>query len=182
MFKFCESDKSQIESLINMNRICLLLRFYDKNKYFEMCCEEHLNMFKEEFVGSKKIMNPTMNKRLSTIKNIMDLIIEAQDPNNAFLLFKLLTLDLSPCLTKFILKIFIKVFQKKNETKKQWIDDLVNILILNDYEIIVTNTFIHSLPDVRQDIIELIFQIYGRAKTQKDNNFQNLEKKIKTCL
>ena len=30
MFKYCISDKYQIESLINMNRICLILRFYDK--------------------------------------------------------------------------------------------------------------------------------------------------------
>ena len=181
MFKFCESDKSQIESLINMNRICLLLRFYDKNKYFEMCCEEHLNMIKEEFVGSKKVMNPTMDRKLSNIKNIMNLIIEAQDPNNAFSLFKLLTLDLSPCLTKFILRIFIIVFQKV-EKKNKWIDELVNILILNNYEIIVTNTFIHSLPDVRQDIIVLINQIYQRTKNKKDNNFEKVEKMIKTCL
>ena len=182
MFKFCESDKSQIESLINMNRICLLLRFYDKNKYLEICCENHLNMFKEEFIGSKKIMNPTMNQKLSHIKNIMDLIIEAQDPNNAFSLFKLLTLDLSPCLTKFILNIFIKVFERKNEKKKKWYDDLVNILISNNYEIIITNTFIHSLPDVRQDIISLTFQIYEIAHLKKNNNFQNMEKMIKTCL
>ena len=182
MYKFCESDKSQIESLINMNRICLILRFYDKNKYFEMCCENHLNMFKEEFIGSKKIMNPTMNKKLSHIKNIMDLIIDAQEPNNAFLLFKLLTLDLSPCLTQFILNIFIKVFQKKNDKKNKWLNDLVNVLNINNYEIIITNTFIHSLPDVRLDIISLIYQIYEVTKIQKDKNFINLEKMLKTCL
>ena len=182
MFKFCESDKSQIESLINMNRICLLLRFYDKNKYFEMCCEDHLNMFKEEFIGSKKIMNPPMTKKLSHIKNIMDLIIDAQEPNNAFLLFKLLTLDLSPCLTKFILNIFIKVFQKKNDKKNKWLDDLINVLNLNNYEIIITNTFIHSLPDIRLDIISLIYQINEISKIKKDKNFLNLEKMLKTCL
>ena len=183
MYKFCESDKSQIESLINMNRICLILRFYDKNKYFEMCCEEHLNMFKEEFVGSKKIMNPTMNKRLSNIKNIMDLIIDAQEPNNVFSLFKLLTLDLSPCLTKFILKIFIKALEKKDEKKNKWIEELINIFISNNYEIIITNTFIHSLPDIRQDIISLIYQIYKKIiKMKKYEDFKNFEKMIKTCL
>ena len=181
MFKFCESDKSQIESLINMNRICLILRFYDKSKYFEMCCEEHLNMFKEEFIGSKKIMNPTMNNRLSNIKNIIDLIIDAQEPSNAFSFFKLLILDLSPCLTKFILNIFIKVFHRKSG-KNKWIDDLINILISNNYEIIITNTFMHSLPDVRKDIIHLLYQIYERINTKKNNNFQILEKMIKTCL
>ena len=169
MYKFCESDKSQIESLINMNRICLILRFYDKNKYFEMCCEEHMNMFKEEFIGNKKVMNPIMNNRLSNIKNIIDLIIEAQDPNNIFSLFKLLTLDLSPCLTKFILNIFIKVLEKKNEKKNKWIEALINIFISNNFEIIIANTFIHSLPDVRQNVIALIYQIYEKSKKTKYN-------------
>ena len=184
MYKFCESDKSQIESLINMNRICLLLRFYDKNKYFEMCCENHLNMFKDEFVGSKKIMNPTMNVKLSYIKNIMDLIIVEQEPNNAFLLFKLLTLDLSPCLTKFILNIFINVFSKyyDKKEKKDWLNELVNIFISNNFEIIITNTFIHSLPDVRKDIISLIYLINKKSKKEKNEFFQNLQKMIKTCL
>ena len=139
-------------------------------------------MLKEEFIGSKKIMNPTMNKKLSHIKNIMDLIIDTQEPNNAFLLFKLLTLDLSPCLTQFILNIFIKVFQKKNDKKNQWLNDLINVLNINNYEIIITNTFIHSLPDIRLDIISLIYQIYEVAKIKKDKNFLNLEKMLKTCL
>ena len=181
MFKFCESDKSQIESLINMNRICLILRFYDKSKYYEMCCEEHLNMIKEEFIESKKVMNPTMNKKLSYINDIIDLIIDSQDPSNAFSLFKLLILDLSPCLTKFILNIFIEVFRRKTG-KNKWIDDLVNILISNNYEIIITNTFIHSLPDIREDIIHLLYKIYSRINTKKNNNFAILEKMIKTCL
>jgi len=181
MYKFCQSDKSQIESLINMNRICLILRFYDKNKYFEMCCEEHMNMFKDEFIGNKKIMNPTMINRLSNIKNIIDLIIEAQDPNNIFSLFKLLTLDLSPCLTKFILNIFIKVLEKRNKKKNKWIEKLINIFISNNFEIIITNTFIHSLPDVRQNIISLIYQIYEKSK-KIEYNFENFEKMLKTCL
>ena len=58
LYLFCQSDKTQIETFININRICLILRFYDRNKYTEMCCEDHLNMIKDEYVGSKKIMNP----------------------------------------------------------------------------------------------------------------------------
>ena len=38
------------------------------------------------------------------------------------------------------------------------------------------------MPDVRQDIIALIYQIYERAQNRKDNNFEKLEKMIKTCL
>ena len=32
MLLFCESDSEQLENIINMNRICLILRYYDKKK------------------------------------------------------------------------------------------------------------------------------------------------------
>ena len=79
LYLFCQSDKTQIETFININRLCLILRFYDRNKYTEMCCQEHLNMIKEEYMGSKKVMSPTMSQKLSNLKNIMDLIIDSQE-------------------------------------------------------------------------------------------------------
>ena len=48
---FCQADRTQMEKFINMNRLCLILRFYDRNKYTEMCCKEHLESIKEEFIG-----------------------------------------------------------------------------------------------------------------------------------
>ena len=35
---FCQLDSSQIEVFIKMNRIALILRFYDRNKYNAICC------------------------------------------------------------------------------------------------------------------------------------------------
>ena len=102
---FCQSDSSQIEKFINMNRISLLLRFYDRKKYYQICCQEHLDMFKDEFIRDKTIMDPPLNKKLSYIKDVLDVIIYGQEPKNSFNLFKLLTLDLSPCLIKFIIKL-----------------------------------------------------------------------------
>ena len=181
LYLFCQSDKTQIETFININRLCLILRFYDRNKYVEMCCEEHLNMIKDEYKGSKKVMNPTMTKKLSNLKNIMDLIIESQEPKNAVSLFKLLTLDLSPCLIKFILNIFINAFEKiKNE---KWKEQFVEQLLKAKYEVIVANTFLHSLPDIRISLLKFVYQVHLRLiSTKNTSNFNIFEKMIKTCL
>ena len=181
LYLFCQSDKTQIETILSINRLCLILRFYDRNKYTEMCCQEHLNMIKDEYVGSKKIMNPTMSQKLSNLKNIMDLIIDSQEPKSAVSLFKLLTLDLSPCLVKFILNIFINVFESnKNE---EWKQKFVDQLLQSKYEVIVINTFIHSLPDIRIHLLKFVFQVHLRLISSKNtNNFKIFEKMIKTCL
>ena len=183
MFLFCQSDKSQIETFINMNRLCLILRFYDRNKYTEMCCEEHLNIFKEQFVGSKKIMNPPMNKKLSYLKNIMELIIVEQDPKNAVNLFKLLTLDLSPCLTKFIINLFIFALEQNVKDTKMWSIDLIKELFTSKIDVIINNTFIHSLPEIRLDIIKLLYIIYQKLLIHKKGDyFKKIERMIKTCF
>ena len=179
---FCQSDKDQIETFMNMNRICLILRFYDKNKYTEMCCENHLSQIKEEYIGNKTVMNPTMPKKLLNLENLLNLVIESQDPSNVISLFKLLTLDLSPCLTKFILNILSNALQNpsKDET---WKNKLIDQFINNKYETIVINTFIHSLPDVRYDLLRLMYEIHNRLiKIKKISNFSTFEKMIKTCL
>ena len=175
---FCQTDKEQISTFMNMNRICLILRFYDKNKYSEMCCEAHLSEIKDKFIGNKNVMNPTMETKLSALKEIFQIIISAQNNANGIIsLYKLLTLDLSPCLTKFILNIFSNSISRKNcsdELKKS----LKKQLIDNEFEIIAINTFIHSLPDVRFDLLKLMYEINTKLKI-KFTKFQNM---IKTCL
>ena len=183
IYKFCESDKSQIELLININRLCLILRFYDKNKYTEMCCEEHLNAFKDDFIGSHKIMNPSMNVKLSYLNDIMNLIILELEPKNAVNLFKLLILDLSPCLTKFIINLFINAFQKDTTNSKDWTQKIIKELFKAKIEVIITNTFIHSLPEIRIDIVKFIYIIYQTLKRQNEIKlFKKIENMFKTCL
>ena len=175
---FCQTDKEQISTFMNMNRICLILRFYDKNKYSEMCCEKHLLQIKEKYIGNMTVMNPTMEKKLSYLREILQLVITSLDSaNNVISLYKLLTLDLSPCLTKFILNVFSKALNDKNcgtEWKKSFMQELIN----NKYDVIAINTFIHSLPDVRYDLLKLMFEIH----TKLNINFTNFEKMIKSCL
>ena len=178
---FCQSDIDQIKNVMNINRICLILRFYDKNKYTEMCCENHLNEFKEEYIGSRTIMNPTMEKKLLNIEKSLIFYIRSKD-SYIFPLFKLLTLDLSPCLTKFILKILsdqLGTPENDDAWKNRMIEDFIN----NKYETILINTFLHSLPDVRYEALNLMFQIHNLLnKSKKLKHFVTLEKMLKTCL
>ena len=180
---FCQMDSSQIEVFINMNRICLILRFYDRNKYSEICCERHKSVIKEEFLGNKVIMNPPMNQKLSKIQNILNVIISSQESEKAFALFKLLTLDLSPCLTEFILNIFINEFKKRKQDTSNWKDNFINVLIENKYETIIANTFLHSLPEIKISLLTLITEISFRLqKMNKISYFKSLEKIIRQLI
>ena len=180
---FYQSDNSQIKVFINMNRICLILRFYDRNKYTEICCKRHMSVIKNEFLGNKSLMNPPMNQKLLSIQNILNEVIRSQDPENTFLLFKLLILDLSPCLTEFILNIFINEFQKREEDTSNWKDKFVNVLINNNYETIIANTLLHSLPEVKLSLLTLISEIrFCLLKMKKFESFSKVKKIIKQLI
>ena len=193
MLLFCESDREQLENKINMNRICLILRYYDKSKFKLMCCQEHLNYFKNEFNFGCNIMQPLMNERLSDIWKIVDLIIKSQEPKWVLSLFKLLLLDLSPCLTNFITisvtKALIrhsndnnKEYNKLEELKnmiiitsdKSWLEEFINQLIDCKYENIIINAFIHSLPDVRINLLKLIYQLYLALISFKKESYSKI--------
>ena len=177
---FCQSDKTQIETFVNMKKICLILRYYDEKKYSEMCCEEHFKQFKPEFAGGSRIMIPPMKSKLSDLSGIMSLIIDSQTPENAGTLFKLLTLDVSPCLAKFIVNIFKFAFQK---IKKEWVNKLLTYLFNEKCEIIIANTFRHSLLDVRIDIIDFLFEMHKCAVASSNkSSFSKIERMLKTCL
>ena len=178
---FCKADRTQIERLLNMNRLCLILRFYDRNKYTQMCCKEHLATIKMEFMGSEAVMNPPMNQIVKTIKDSMDIIISGTDPKNAISLFKLLTLDLSPCLTRFIINTFLTALQNQS-TDDDWKNKFVIELIDSKFEVIMMNTFIHSLLDIRINILTLIYEIHKRLTSMHRGTSKILEKMLKTCL
>ena len=182
LLKFTQSDKYQIANYINLNKLCLILRFYDRNKYTEMCCQRHLNMIKPEYIGNNNIMKPDMPKKLSYLENILISIIYSKDAKSACSLFKLLILDLSPCLTLFIINIFIKTFQKTIKTVK-WKDQLIMELINSKYEVIIINAFNHSLPEIKIEILKLMYEIYQRLLViNKGSYFVPFENMIKTCF
>ena len=182
LLKFTQSDKYKIANYININKLCLILRFYDRNRYTEICCKKHLDMIKPEFIGNNKIMEPEMPKKLSYLENILIGILCSKEPKNACALFKLLLLDLSPCLSLFIINIFIKTFQKNIKTVK-WKDQLIMELINTRYEVIIINCFIHGLPEIKIEILKLMYEIYQRLVIiNKINYFINFENMLKTCF
>jgi hypothetical protein len=138
-------------------------------------------MIKDEYKGSNKVMNPPLNKKLSNLKNLMDSIIDSQEPESAISLFKLLTLDLSPCLVKFIINIFLKAF--KTNTSEDWNKKIIKLLLQVKFEVIIINTFTHSLPDIRIELLKFVFQIHLRLlSTGNTSKFNIFEKMLKTCL
>ena len=117
-----------------MNRLSLLLRYYDRKKYQEMCCKEHLNLFKDKYIENEKVMNPPLNQKLSYMKDVLNDIIYFQKPENSFYIFKLLALDLSPCLIKFIVNVFIKALEGHKDDI-EWKYNFIMVLIQQDIEI-----------------------------------------------
>ena len=178
LLKFCQSDRTQIEIFMKLNRICLILRFYDRNKYTEMCCERHLSMVKDSFQGNKTIMNPPMDKKLQSIENIMNVIIIEQEPEKAFSLFQLLALDLSPCLTIFLINVIKKAM---NQANLKWKENFIKVLENNKYETIISSSLIHSLPEVRLLLLNLIIEINCSLSKLRQNS-RTLEKKIHNLL
>ena len=178
LLKFCQSDRTQIEIFMNLNRICLILRFYDRNKYTEMCCDRHLSMVKDSYQGKKTIMNPPMNIKLKSLENIMNTIIIEQEPEKAFALFKLLALDLSPCLTIFLINVIKKAM---NQANLKWKDNFIKVLENNKYETIISSSLIHSLPEIRLLLLNLIIEINCNLSKLSQNS-RTLEKKIHNLL
>ena len=176
------SDKGRMESFISIKKISSLLRYYDKNRYNEICCRFHYNMYKKEFIVNIKIMEPTLNELLIYIEKILEVLIINENPDKILSLYKLLMLDLSPCLIKFILKIFINGLYNK-KIKDEWKNKLALEIINSKYEIITVNAFSHSLPDVRYEILILMYFIFIRLiRLNKLAEFTSFEKMIKTCL
>ena len=128
------------------------------SKYSEMCCENRLPQLKEEYVWNKKVMNPSLEKKLSNLEKLLDLVILSIDPSNVISLFKLLTLDLFPCLTKFILNIFSKQVSTSVKGKEDeiWKNNLIDKLINNNYETIIINTL--TITKIKKLLLKLIFK------------------------
>ena len=181
---FCQSDSSQLQTFVNMKKICLILQSYDEKKYSQMCCEEHYKQFNHDIVGKLDIMQPSMNQKLMDLKGIISLIIDSQDTENAIVLFKLLTLDVSPCLAKFIINIFKGVFV--STSNKTWLKSLYNVMFGEKCDVIVINTFKHGLLDIRLDIIDLLKEMHKFSKDHQElqtpNNMGKVFSMLKSCL
>ena len=195
VYQFFVSDYSQMKESLNIYKICLLLRFYDEKKYEEYCCKRHADLFKVKFDKENdsdvinintemKVMNPEMNEKVGKLFDTIQLYIDKFNKDKDTVnLFKLLSLDLSPCLQKQIIEVYINHFMNRNINSKEKIITLENLLKNNFLEIFEYVLSI-SLLDVRIEILKLFkillqnnsntIKTYINNKSSCNNNLNNI--------
>ena len=164
--KFFTSDYSQLKDSLNMSKICLLLRFYDKDRYSKYCCQRHAELFDDDSPGN--VLNPDMNTKVKKLFEIIQLFVDnlSTEPETVNL-FKLLSLDLSPCLQKKIIIVYKKFFDNRkilDENKEKALD----ILLSNDFFDIFEYCLTVSLFDVRIQLIDLLRVLQAEFKEKID--------------
>ena len=180
---FFFSDDSKMNESLNINKICILLRFYDENRYKEYCCKKHANIIKSQSKAEEKnnkiiknIMNPEMNKKTEKLFEIIQLYIKKFNTRNVTVnLYKLLLLDLSPCLQIKIIQVYINYFKSQNIAKKQKEITISNLIQYNYFEI-SEYVFSISLLDVRIEILKLFGELYHLYKDKIKDYFKNILK------
>ena len=168
IYSFFTSDDTQIKDLFDIKKICLLLRLFDENRYNEYCCKKHAEIFKdnndEDNNYDINIMEPEMDTRLNELFKIIQIYVDKFcDEEQTVNLFQLLSLDLSPCLQKKIIQLYINYFDNKKieaNTKLKAFDILAkkNFVELIEYVLSI------SLLDVRIDILTLFKIIFDNIE------------------
>ena len=179
--KFFISDYSIMKESLDIYKFCILLRFYDENRYNEYCCKEHANIIKEKNQNERYIMNPNMNEKTLKLFEIIKLYIfkfgEEEETTN---LYKLLLLDLSPCLQMNIIKVYLDYFNS-NKIPDQKKELYLNNLLKNNYFEITEYVYRLSLLDVRLKILELLI-LFVQFYPSIINSFSDKSKKISKVL
>ena len=177
IYKFFTSDYSQLKDSLNMSKICLLLRFYDKDRYTKYCCKRHADLFDNE--SPENILNPDMNIKVGKLFEIIQLFVDnLSTETETANLFKLLSLDLSPCLQKKVIIVYQKFFDNRrisDQNKEKALD----ILLSNQFFEIFEYCMSVSLFDVRIQLIELLRILQNEFKNKIDNYIKKNENVIK---
>ena len=174
---FFISDDTQIKEFLNITKFILILRYYDRNRYQEFCCKNHAEIFDND----EKIMNPEFDVLLGDLFNIILLFInKLYDEEENANLFKLLSMDLSPCMQKKIIDLYISHF----ENEKLPINNRIisfELLLKNNFCKIIEYIFSISLIDVKIEIIKLI-KLIMENKDLKEKLDIYYNKTLKTGL
>ena len=183
VYAFFVSDPTNILSFIKPEHIINLLFISDKNKYHEMCCSEHLDMFKN---NSAKIMNPTLKEKTETIFSLMNMVVHGESNNShelVVLAAKMLVIDNSFCLANGILDFLISILtsEKIYPSKKFGIFEK---LLSNNLIDILNNTFKFGLMDTRIKIASLfgMLEAYGKQNRIPKVSFDLCILNIKSTL
>ena len=172
ILKCFQSDYSQLKDSLNMSKICLLLRFYDKDRYSKYCCKKHAEFFDD--ASSDNILNPDMNIKVEKLFEIIQLFVDnLSTESETANLFKLLSLDLSPCLQKKIIIVYQNFFHNRKIDDKNK-EKAFDILLSNDFFDIFAYCLSISLFDIRIELIDLIRILQEEFyEKMKSNFFEN---------
>jgi hypothetical protein len=138
----------------------MIIRYYDENRYNEFCCDKHADLFKPNELKENEeykpnIMKPELDTRVDKFFAIVELYIEKINSEEEIVdFYKVLLLDLNPCLQKRIITVFYNYFSKDKipvVERKKMLDNLLknNMLEISEYALII------SILDVRTEILKL---------------------------
>lgn len=160
IYKFFTSDYLKMKEYLNIFKINNILRFYDKNKYHEFCCKKHCDLVMINSKKVKKVMEPEMNIKIEQLFQIIQLFIKKFGAQKEIIiLYRLLILDLSPCLQNKIIQVYINYFDDKSiseKTKLLTLDNLLksNFISISEYLLTI------SLLDVHYKLIKLFQTLF----------------------
>ena len=160
LYQLFSKNDTKLKGALTMNKICMLLRFYDDKRYNEFCCDKHANLFKpnENNTDYKpNIMKKSINTKVDKLFGIIQIYIEKiADEEEIADFYKLLLMDLSPCLKIKIIESFQQYFFKEHipiHDRKKILENLLknNMLEISQYILII------SLLDVKIEILKLFY-------------------------
>ena len=189
LYEYYMKNQEQLE-FFPLNIICLILRYYDKNKYNQYCCEQHYSIFFSENtdknIYKKMIMEPSFTIRFKNLFNILLLILEKycyldkyKNIRLEFVnIFKMLSLDISPCLQTLIIKLLKDYFSNFQNIEKK--KKILEFFLSNQCIELILYVSSISLLNVQSEIIDLI-QCWMVYYYDIINNYLN-DKNLKTNL
>ena len=163
-----KKDLAKVHKTLSTPKICLLLRFYDEKRYEKFCCYKHACLFNNGDIYENKnnIMHPEMDFKVGKLFEIIQLYIDlSSEDNQVENIFKLLALDLSPCLQKKIINLYISHFTN-NKIPEQIKERTLNNLLKNKYIELSEYVLKISLLDVRIEIFKLFTLFMTNYKTK----------------
>ena len=162
IYNLIKINNNLIKDALDFPKIINLLRFYDQNRYEKYCCKKHASLF-----GCKnedEIIQPELNARVGKLYDIIQIYIDKADVEKQEInLYKILCLDLSSCLKKKVIQIYMLHFVNdkiSNIVKEK----TVNNLLKNNYFEITEYALSISLLDIRIEMFKLLHIIELKYK------------------
>ena len=152
------------KKIIDLNKMIIIFRKIDSEKYKGFCCEKHAKCFKN--YDKNEILKPEISERLEIFSQIIINLMENSKENEILNFFKLLILDISPCLQDFLISnIILLYFHKITDEKK------IKFYLKNDFFNILLYVYSISLIDIKISILNLLFVLF--------THFPNLKNYVK---